>query len=65
MISTFKAGTGVCGGCGGWDPSGFGGDCGGRGGLSGCCGIFSYYLCFIFEDLPSEALSSTSSISSL
>ena len=60
--STFKAGDGVCGGCGdrgGWVPSGFCGDCGGRGGISP---VISF-----INDLLSEALSlrSTSSILSL
>ena len=62
VTSTFKAGTVESSGCGGSDPSSFGGICGGCGGLRvGLPTIFVLYL----NDLPSETLSSTSSVSSL
>ena len=62
MTSTFKTGTGGCNGHScrdGWDPSVF---CGGCGDLSG---VFPTIFVLYLSDLPSEALSSTSTISSL
>ena len=59
--STFKTGTGGYGGRfgrDGWDPSEFGG-CG------GISGVFPTTFVLYLNDLPSEALSLTSSISSL
>ena len=62
VTSTFKVGTAGCSGRGGWVPSKFCDAGGGHGDLSGVfLSIFVLYL----NDLPSEALSSTSSISSL
>ena len=61
VISRFKVGTACCGGRGGWFSSGFCGGAG-RGGLSGVSAtIFVFYL----NNLPYEALPSTSSISPL
>ena len=60
--SAFKGGTGGHGGCDGWVPSGFYGSFDSRSGLSGDFPtIFVLYL----NDLPSESLSLTPSISSL
>ena len=67
MTSTFKTGTGSCGDSGGhgdnggWDPPRFGEACGG---LCGLYGVFPNIQVLYSNDLRSEALSSTSSISS-
>ena len=58
----FEVDTAGCCGCGGWIPSGVYGGSGGCGGLFGAFPtIFVLYL----NDLPSKALSSTSSVLSL
>ena len=62
VTSTFKVATVLCGCCVNWVPSGFCGGCGSRGGLSG---VFSTIFVIYLNDLPSQALSSTSSIWSL
>ena len=62
VISTFNVGAASCGGCSGWDPSRFGTGC------SDCSDVFRVFSAIFvlyLNDLPSEALSSTSSISSL
>ena len=61
----FKGGIGSCGGCGscgGWDLSGFGGGSARREGLAS---FFLIIFVLHSNKLPSEALSSTSSISYL
>ena len=62
VTSTFKDGTGDCGGYTAWVSSGF---CGGCGGRLGIYGVFPTIFVLYLNDLLSEALSSTSSISSL
>ena len=70
-ILTFKPGATGCGGrggrggCSGWYRCAFCGGCGGNSGLSGLHGVFLTIFVFYLNDLPSEALSSTSSVSSL
>ena len=56
VASIFKAGTG---GCGGWFPAWSGS------GWSGLSGVFPTIFVLYLNDLPSGALSSASSISSL
>ena len=62
VTSAFKAGTGGCGVFGGWVPFGF---FGGFGGCSGLLDVFLDYFVIYVNDLPSEALSLITSISSL
>ena len=57
----FKGGVDGCTGCGGWDLSGFAGGCAGYAGLSSA---FLINFVLHLNDLPTEVLSSTSSISS-
>ena len=56
LTSTFKVGTGGCGGRSA-SPT--------FPGYAGLCGVFPTIFVLYSNDLPSEALSSTSSISSL
>ena len=68
VTSTFKAGTGgrgVRGGRGSWDPPVVSGGCGAHFGCAGLCGVFPTIFVLYLNDLPSEALSSTSSVLSL
>ena len=62
MISTFKVDFGGCLGCGGWDPSGFCGDCGGRSDFSGLCGVFSTVFISYLNHLPSKTTPSVLSL---
>ena len=62
VTSAFTVGTGGHGGCDSWVPSGFYGSLGSRSGLSG--GFPTIFVLYL-NDLPSESLSLTPSISSL